>query len=333
MQKKIVVMTPVKNDDWILNAFLKAATIFADHIILLDQQSNDRTSEIIKQYEKVDLFENKCLEYNEKDRQELLIKRARNYGRNNILIALDVDEFFSPSFYLESNLDWLRSLNPGTSISLNWANIHWNRKMFWKKKMPPIIYIDDGQDNLDFNTFHRTRVPVKKGHKILSINTYDVIHLQYLDVERVKAKHRWYQLYELRQTKKANFVHIYRKYHHMKTIAKKDLRLIPESWNLFLGSLGIDLTNYLSNESKKWCRSDEINLMANEISQEFRNKIDLEFNFESDISLPKSNVWTDKLIYRYLNASQKYYKHSSVLELIYYVPIRIIDLIVGKVWK
>jgi hypothetical protein len=119
----------------------------------------------------------------------------------------------------------------------------------------------------------------------------------------------------------------------MKTIAEKDLREIPKSWNVFLGSLGIDITNHFSNESKEWCRSDEISLMANEISQEFRNKIDLEFNFESEKSLPKSNVWTDNLIYRYLYASQKYYTHSSVLELIYYVPIRIIDLIIGKVWK
>jgi hypothetical protein len=321
------------NDDWILDAFLKATTTFADHIILLDQHSNDRTTEIIKKYKKVEIYENKSLQYNEKERQELLIKKARTYGKNNILIALDVDEIFSPNFYLENNLNWLKSLNPGTSLSLNWANIHWERKMFWEKKMPPIIYIDDGQDNLDSSTFHRTRVPVSQKNKTLHVKNYDVIHLQYLDIGRVKSKHRWYQLYELKNKANVDFVHIYRKYHHMHSTVKKDLKEIPDNWILFLKSFGVDLTMQYNEKNKKWCRSEEISIMENQIPQKYKSKLDLEFNFEFEESLPKSTSKADKIIFKYLKMSQKYYRHTNIQDLLFFIPIKIVDLIIGKVWK
>ncbi len=333
MEKKIIVMTPIMNDDWILDSYLKAVTSFADHIILLDQQSSDRTNEIIKNYEKVELHRNINKNYNEKERQELLIKKARFYGDRNVLIALDVDEFFTPEFYLEKNLKWLKSLNPGISISFNWANLHWHRKMFWRNKMPPIIYIDDGQDYSDLNTFHRTRVPVSKKRNVLTIESCDVIHLQFLEISRVKEKHKWYQLYEVTNMKNRNFVQIYRKYHHMQTIQKRDLTLIPESWILFLGSMGIDLKLQDDQNIDNWCRSGEISLMKSQISQKQINKLDLEFNFDIDTAVPQTQSKFDNLVYKYLKITQRYYRHSNLYELIRFVPIKIIDSLIGKVWR
>jgi len=39
-QPLLICMTPVRNEAWILHAFLKATSLWADHIIIADQNSN-----------------------------------------------------------------------------------------------------------------------------------------------------------------------------------------------------------------------------------------------------------------------------------------------------
>ena len=46
----IVVMTPVRNEAWVLRAFLEATSLWADYIIIADQMSIDGTREIIQEY-------------------------------------------------------------------------------------------------------------------------------------------------------------------------------------------------------------------------------------------------------------------------------------------
>ena len=41
---KVICMTPVKNEEWIMERFLAAASLWADCIIVADQHSQDRTA-------------------------------------------------------------------------------------------------------------------------------------------------------------------------------------------------------------------------------------------------------------------------------------------------
>lgn len=104
MDRKIVVLTPVRNEKWVLDCFLLAASQFADHIIILDQMSVDGSREIARRYEKVILIDNPSEDFNERERQEMLLREARKLGENNVLIALDADEIPSPTFLDESFL-------------------------------------------------------------------------------------------------------------------------------------------------------------------------------------------------------------------------------------
>ena len=42
----LVVLTPVRNEAWVLHAFLKATSLWADHIIIADQMSTDGSRDI-----------------------------------------------------------------------------------------------------------------------------------------------------------------------------------------------------------------------------------------------------------------------------------------------
>mgnify|MGYP000249071316 CR=1 FL=1 len=74
---KIVVITPVKNEAWILERFLSVTSQFADYIIVADQNSTDSSVAICKKFPKVILIENKSGQFNEAERQLLLIQTAR----------------------------------------------------------------------------------------------------------------------------------------------------------------------------------------------------------------------------------------------------------------
>lgn len=74
--KKIVLM-PVKNEDWILEYSLSSASLWADHIIVADQNSTDATEELCARFEKVVYIKNTAISLNMSHARELLLDKAR----------------------------------------------------------------------------------------------------------------------------------------------------------------------------------------------------------------------------------------------------------------
>src|SRR2546425_10654486 len=77
---RVVVVTPVRNEAWILERFLSVTSRFADHIIVADQRSSDDSRAICSRYPKVTVIDNPTDEFNERDRQLLLLRQARALG-------------------------------------------------------------------------------------------------------------------------------------------------------------------------------------------------------------------------------------------------------------
>jgi len=73
----VICLTPIKNESWILDRFIQCASLWADHIIIADQQSTDESRVIAGRYSKVTLIENSSATYSEKERQQLLLEAAR----------------------------------------------------------------------------------------------------------------------------------------------------------------------------------------------------------------------------------------------------------------
>lgn len=66
-----IVMTPVRNEAWVLHAFLKTTSLWADYIIVADQMSTDGSRDIYPQYEKVIVIDNTNPNFNEAERQAM----------------------------------------------------------------------------------------------------------------------------------------------------------------------------------------------------------------------------------------------------------------------
>src|SRR5437667_3161139 len=94
----IICLTPVKNEAWILDRFLQCASLWADHIIVADQCSEDESREIVGRHPKVILIENPSPVYDEGARQKLLLEAARRIPGKRLLIALDADEMLTANW-------------------------------------------------------------------------------------------------------------------------------------------------------------------------------------------------------------------------------------------
>ena len=92
MERKLVVLTPVKNEAWILPLFCASTSLWADHIIVADQQSTDGSREIVSKFPKVTLITNDSPDLDENYRDALLVNKARELvGTNGILFRIDAD--------------------------------------------------------------------------------------------------------------------------------------------------------------------------------------------------------------------------------------------------
>ena len=81
-----------------MDRFLKCTSLWADHIIIADQQSTDGSREIAARYPKVILIDNLSPTFNEPERQKLLLEKARTIPGQRLLIALDADEILTANF-------------------------------------------------------------------------------------------------------------------------------------------------------------------------------------------------------------------------------------------
>src|SRR5262249_2382498 len=86
-----IVVTPVRKEAWILDRFLRCASLWADHIVVADQGSTDGSRAIAARHSKVTLVDNTAPGYDEGARQRLLLDAARAFPGPRVIFALDAD--------------------------------------------------------------------------------------------------------------------------------------------------------------------------------------------------------------------------------------------------
>ena len=194
-----IVMTPVRNEAWVLRAFLESTSRWADYIIIADQMSTDGSREIAAQYEKVILIDNKNPEFNEAERQAMLVAKAREVaaGRDTLLWGLDADEILAANF--RGTEDWEHILNsvPGDVFWFKWAEICPNQKEYWLSPTTyyPWLFHDDGKEPHGnyVRNMHSMRIPYPIEEKqMYYVDDFRVLHLAYLNPFRTRAKRRFY---------------------------------------------------------------------------------------------------------------------------------------------
>jgi len=315
---KIICLTPVKNEAWILERFLKCASIWADHIIVADQGSDDGSREIAQRFPKVLLIENKAKEFNEPERQKLLIEAARRIPGQKLLIAIDADEFLTANF--RESLEWelvLRAV-PGTVIKFQWACVLPDRKSYYLFPAEfPLGFMDDGTDH-NGRIIHSPRLPLPENTARICLNGIKVLHLSTIDWRRFTSKIRWYEAWEfLLQRWDKRLVQLYRLYHTSFYIPKDKMVDLPSEWTDGYGP-DINILDVPTEPFYRWDR-EMIRLFREHGTKKFRKLAvwDVDWNamyrliYQSEPSDPINDPRSrfDRWVHSRLEKTQPFYSH------------------------
>ena len=200
----IVVITPVRNEAWVLDAFLACTSSWADYIILADQHSDDGTREIAQKYEKVILIDNPTQEWYEYLCRTKLLEEAAKIPGDKIIFGLDADEFLSEGF--EKTESWRNIMNAkGNQIfCFNWLNLfdnystveYTNMHFEWAAHFDPVLDFVEEYRTRERHAVHCSRVPCLEMERCQYINVDDfwVVHLAKLNHEKMRQKFDFYQV-------------------------------------------------------------------------------------------------------------------------------------------
>lgn len=194
---KIVVITPVKNEAWILERFLAVTSQFADHIIIADQNSTDESVAICKRYPKVTLIRNPSNKFNEAERQVLLIQTARDLvPEHKILLAFDADEILAANATQMPGWQTMLKAPPGTVLCFEKPDLYLTPEQCIRYSQPwPVGYVDDGVEHQPLK-IHSIRIPRPDYAKILYFHDIKILHYGLARKSGQDAKIRFYSVLE-----------------------------------------------------------------------------------------------------------------------------------------
>ncbi len=207
---KKIVLLPTKNEDWIIDTFLKNVTAWADLVIIADQSSIDSTRDKIKQYKNVLLIDNPYIGHSNKVRwllRDTLVSYLKNelssetitelstktgtgpsVSDNHVLVfCLDADEIltlqalewteFEAKKHLESNPDWAAMQFIYPWIQLYPTATQYRTDGVWKESAQMAAFLFDITTEIpDYNRTevvndHTTRIPTLYTSKLNSKNS------------------------------------------------------------------------------------------------------------------------------------------------------------------
>lgn len=304
----LICMTPVRNEAWVLRAFLEATSLWADHIIIADQMSTDGSREIALSYPKVILTNNDNLEFNEAERQSLLINRAREIEGDKILFGLDADEIFSSNF--TETEDWQKILHSksGDVFWFRWANICSNKKKYWSPKVSyPWMFHDDGKEPHGnyVRNMHSMRIPYPiEERQMHYVTEFKVLHLAYLYPQRVESKLRFYKFvdFELNQRSCISLSRSYKK-----NGITDDILDLPDNWIYSnLNNSSLNLFSWLDMDTKRFWFDEYIVAKIRNNGVEGYKKLDIwKKSFLQEYSLSDPRPVFIKLIHSYLQSTEE----------------------------
>ena len=249
MNTPIIVLTPIKNEKWILDRFLQITSTFADTIIVADQQSTDNSVKICKKYPKVHIINNPGTAYDEAFRQNLLINEARKlHSRKKILLALDADEIMTADSLNSKEWNQLKEAPIGTVLYFQKPDLYQTvKRVLDFGTHVPLGFIDDGSAH-DATTIHSVRIPVPKNANTLYCEQIRFLHYAMIRMDAQQSKNRLYSAITNVSENHNNIIaHLRRRKRHSRyfdyTNGAKILNT-PKEWFTGWEKRGINVTEY-----------------------------------------------------------------------------------------
>lgn len=327
---RVVCVTPVKNEAWILPQFLAAASLWADEIVIADQGSTDDSAAIASCYPKVRLVHNHLPVYDEAGRQRILLAAARTLSEPCLLVPLDADEFLSPGFFSRDLLTRLAVAGPGAHVRTRWYNVRPDLECFWAGQTKLLAgWLDNGRA-VRGAVIHGERLPVAEGDPEVSGGEEGaILHWQYTMPARLWSKHRWYQAWERLNRAHRHPVDVYRQYHHMVAIPRQEIHPLPTTWLSWYKNNGVDLTA-IADDGFHWWNQELLEWMGRYGSSRFALAAIWDFDWEREADrqgLPACErfrdprTWWQRLLHRWLERSQPWQRAW---------PVRLVDAVLRR---
>lgn len=271
---KIIVLTPVKNEAWILDRFLAVTNRFADAILIADQQSTDASRDIAARYERVVWIDNPGTDYDEASRQRLLLAEARSrWPAPAILLALDADEILAADAL--ASADWRKMLAapPGTVLLFEKPDLLPGIERCIRYPANPVAlgFVDDGTAEHRARHIHSPRLPQPSGAPRLLIDGVKFLHYGLTRTATQLAKVRYYAVLE--NLAGTNPLHRRRRYygHFQRDLAAQtagNAESIPRAWFESWEALGIDMRS-VCEDAMPWQEIEVLRAFARHDTRRF----------------------------------------------------------------
>ena len=216
---RIIGLVPVRNEEARIGFCLHALALVADAIIVLDDNSDDRTVAVVEGLAKackvVQIISKDGQGWfrNETGDRNLLLQAGRAHGGTHFIV-LDADEAFTGNLVDSGELRaQILDLQVGQSIALHWIqlwkSIHYYRsdRLFDGQGQQhgilgsacmACIFRDDGVAQYEGDFIHTRRIPEALSWQSIMIKDLEVglMHFQFVNWRNFILKQAWYKSFE-----------------------------------------------------------------------------------------------------------------------------------------
>lgn len=319
----LVVLTPVRNEAWILHAFLKATSLWADYIIIADQMSTDGSREIYSQFEKVILVDNPREEMHQARTRQLLFDAAKKIEGDKILFALDADEFLSGNFMCTDGWKLIIQSKPGDVFWFRWMNLLPNSSKYTTSQLlywAAHLSEEDMDGMFPDNHIHEWRLPWPKHiNKEYIIDDISFIHFARVNKQRQANKEIFYQVSTAYKDEKYSGVKLFRHYQTYHPITKDEVVEVPNDAFIYYTNNNLNLLQEIKCEDVGQHYIDSVLRNFKEKGLKHFAKLDIWDNdFVKKYNLNNPQSCLDKAIIGYLRFTKKWAK-SLIIKGIDYI--------------
>ena len=219
----MIVITPVRNEAWVLEAFLTHCSSWADHIVIADQHSTDGSREIAQRFPKVTLIDNPTDEWVENVCRARLLEETQRFPGDKIIFALDADEFLSDGFRETTGWKRIMESEPNEIFYFQWFNLYGDMShgevegegAEWAAHYAIDIDVAAEYRLREQHAVHCQRVPCLEGDRCRYTMIEDIhfVHLGNLNMYRIRNKLDFYQVVNFdKNPHRSSPISLYRSY-------------------------------------------------------------------------------------------------------------------------